>query len=38
LVAQETLVEELVVQKKPSVKRKKGRLATVVPIVSEEIG
>ena len=38
LVARETLVEELAVQKKPSVERKKGRLAMVVPVISEEMG
>jgi hypothetical protein len=30
-------VEELAVQKKPSVERKKGRLAMAVPVVGEEM-
>ena len=31
-------MEEMPVQKKPSVERKKGRLAMVVPVVGEEMG
>jgi hypothetical protein len=38
LVAQETLVEKLAVQKKPSVEKKKGRLAMMVLVIGEEMG